>query len=118
MLRTDAEVAELADAHGSGPCGRNTLWVRLPSSACRLGAGNLDFIGFPATFIIVTDGTFGSFIAESVFLLAGYILSNQSDYTLIHNTGVSEYQYPDVVSCYPCNFLIVFSAFLCERITD
>ena len=28
-----AEVAELADAHGSGPCGRNTLRVRLPSSA-------------------------------------------------------------------------------------
>ena len=28
-----AEVAELADAHGSGPCGSNTLWVRLPSSA-------------------------------------------------------------------------------------
>ena len=22
-----------ADAHGSGPCGSNTLWVRLPSSA-------------------------------------------------------------------------------------
>ncbi len=50
-LRTDAEVAELADAHGSGPCGRNTLWVRLPSSAVRLGAGNLDFIRFPAAFI-------------------------------------------------------------------
>ena len=44
----EAEVAELADAHGSGPCGSNTLWVRLPSSAVRLGAGNLDFIGFPA----------------------------------------------------------------------
>ncbi len=29
----EAEVAELADAHGSGPCGSNTLWVRLPSSA-------------------------------------------------------------------------------------
>ena len=29
----NAEVAELADAHGSGPCGRNTLRVRLPSSA-------------------------------------------------------------------------------------
>ena len=24
--QSDAEVAELADAHGSGPCGRNTLW--------------------------------------------------------------------------------------------
>ncbi len=31
--RRDAEVAELADAHGSGPCGSNTLRVRLPSSA-------------------------------------------------------------------------------------
>ena len=31
--RPVAEVAELADAHGSGPCGSNTLWVRLPSSA-------------------------------------------------------------------------------------
>lgn len=29
----NAEVAELADAHGSGPCGSNTLRVRLPSSA-------------------------------------------------------------------------------------
>ena len=29
----DAEVVELADAHGSGPCGSNTLRVRLPSSA-------------------------------------------------------------------------------------
>ena len=25
----------MADAHGSGPCGSNTLWVRLPSSAGR-----------------------------------------------------------------------------------
>ncbi len=29
----NAEMAELADAHGSGPCGRNTLRVRLPFSA-------------------------------------------------------------------------------------
>ena len=28
-------MAELADAHGSGPCGSNTLWVRLPSSASK-----------------------------------------------------------------------------------
>ncbi len=33
ISKKHAEVAELADAHGSGPCGRNTLWVRLPSSA-------------------------------------------------------------------------------------
>src|SRR5690242_20370160 len=28
-----AEVAELVDAHGSGPCGGNTVGVRVPSSA-------------------------------------------------------------------------------------
>ena len=33
IQRWIAEVAELADAHGSGPCGSNTLWVQLPSSA-------------------------------------------------------------------------------------
>ena len=33
ISRRYAEVAELADAHGSGPCGSNTLRVRLPSSA-------------------------------------------------------------------------------------
>ena len=32
-------MAELADAHGSGPCGSNTLWVRLPSSALDLAEG-------------------------------------------------------------------------------
>ncbi len=40
----DAEVAELADAHGSGPCGSNTLWVRLPSSAYLLTAGSLNVL--------------------------------------------------------------------------
>ena len=29
-----AGVAELADAHGSGPCGSNTVWVQVPSPAC------------------------------------------------------------------------------------
>ena len=28
-----AEVAELVDAHGSGPCGSNLLRVQVPSSA-------------------------------------------------------------------------------------
>ena len=32
-LPHDAEVAELADAHGSGPCGSNTVRVQVPSSA-------------------------------------------------------------------------------------
>ena len=36
-----AEVAELADAHGSGPCGGNTLRVRLPSSASDYSKLNL-----------------------------------------------------------------------------
>ena len=30
-----AEVAELVDAHGSGPCGSNPLRVQVPSSACQ-----------------------------------------------------------------------------------
>ena len=28
----------MADAHGSGPCGSNTVWVQVPSSAL----GNID----------------------------------------------------------------------------
>ena len=35
-LPHDAEVAELADAHGSGPCGSNTVRVQVPSSALQL----------------------------------------------------------------------------------
>src|SRR3954452_23125359 len=31
-----ADVAELADAHGSGPCGGNPVEVRVLSSACKL----------------------------------------------------------------------------------
>ena len=34
-LLRDAEVAELADAHGSGPCGSNTVRVQVSSSARR-----------------------------------------------------------------------------------
>ncbi len=30
---TNAEMAELADAHGSGPCGSNTMRVQVPFSA-------------------------------------------------------------------------------------
>ena len=32
-LPHDAEVAELADAHGSGPCESNLMRVQVPSSA-------------------------------------------------------------------------------------
>ena len=32
-IRLSAEVAELADAHGSGPCTRKGVGVRVPSSA-------------------------------------------------------------------------------------
>ena len=36
MLYSNAEVAELADAHGSGPCGSNTVRVQVPSSARKM----------------------------------------------------------------------------------
>ena len=29
----NAEVVKLVDAHGSGPCGRTLMWVRVPPSA-------------------------------------------------------------------------------------
>ena len=52
-------MAELADAHGSGPCGSNTLWVRLPSSALqkmshrtKLCGGSSFFYAIPKTFPI------------------------------------------------------------------
>ena len=32
-IQPNAEVAELADAHGSGPCGSNTVRVQVSSSA-------------------------------------------------------------------------------------
>ena len=31
--KRNAEVAELADAHGSGPCGSNTMRVQVPPPA-------------------------------------------------------------------------------------
>jgi hypothetical protein len=33
VLHTDADVAELADAHGSGPCSRKGVEVQVLSSA-------------------------------------------------------------------------------------
>ena len=40
-----AGVAELADAHGSGPCGSNTVWVQVPSPACN--ANGVDEMSTP-----------------------------------------------------------------------
>ena len=34
-----AEMAELADAHGSGPCGSNTMRVQVPFSALKANLG-------------------------------------------------------------------------------
>ena len=51
-----AEVAELADAHGSGPCGSNTLWVRLPSSALN-GAKPNPVYFFKKVFAVVVNFT-------------------------------------------------------------
>lgn len=33
LIGNYAEVVKLADAHGSGPCGSNPVWVRIPPSA-------------------------------------------------------------------------------------
>ncbi len=50
-MNRHAEMAELADAHGSGPCGSNTMRVQVPFSALLEGyrkaivQENPDFIG-------------------------------------------------------------------------
>ena len=41
VIWRDAEVAELADAHGSGPCDSNIMRVQVPSSARRLKSKDL-----------------------------------------------------------------------------
>ena len=41
-----AEVAELADAHGSGPCDSNIMRVQVPSSARRLKSKDLSLFRY------------------------------------------------------------------------
>ena len=49
-----AEVAELADAHGSGPCGRNTVRVQVSSSALN-GAKPNPVYFFKKVFAVVVN---------------------------------------------------------------
>ena len=39
-------MAELADAHGSGPCGSNTVWVQVPSPAVKNKKGGSEELPF------------------------------------------------------------------------
>ena len=53
-LPHDAEVAELADAHGSGPCGSNTVRVQVSSSArIKYGSQEAAWLFGCAAFCIV-----------------------------------------------------------------
>ena len=56
MLYSNAEVAELADAHGSGPCGSNTVRVQVPSSALN-GAKPNPVYFFKKVFAVVVNFT-------------------------------------------------------------
>mgnify|MGYP003272231570 CR=1 FL=1 len=62
VIWQDAEVAELADAHGSGPCDSNIMRVQVPSSARRLKSKGLSL------FYLVesSDGTSHHQFARSV----------------------------------------------------
>ena len=42
-----AEMAELADAHGSGPCGSDTMRVQVPLSALQGGDHKITAFVFP-----------------------------------------------------------------------
>lgn len=67
ISKKHAEVAELADAHGSGPCGRNTLWVRLPSSAltiCRWDSHSNEWLFF---YSPENTWTFFSFLIKYIY---------------------------------------------------
>lgn len=49
---TQADVAELVDAHASGACERKFVWVRVPPSAPCLVARNCDLLSTPRQGII------------------------------------------------------------------
>ena len=61
-LPHDAEVAELADAHGSGPCDSNIMRVQVPSSARRLKSKDLSLF----CLVESSDGTSHHQFARSV----------------------------------------------------
>ena len=58
----NAEVAELADAHGSGPCDSNIMRVQVPSSARRLKSKGLSLF----CLVESSDGTSHHQFARSV----------------------------------------------------
>ena len=64
MSRDCAEVAELADAHGSGPCIRKDVGVRVPSSApTRFGSlpgGGVCFYSYRFVTALVSKAQFAS----------------------------------------------------------
>ena len=51
-----AEMAELADAHGSGPCGSDTMRVQVPLSALQSGDHKITAFVFPNIFYSQTFG--------------------------------------------------------------
>lgn len=62
VIWRDAEVAELADAHGSGPCDSNIMRVQVPSSARRLKSKDLSLF----CLVECSDGTSHHQFARSV----------------------------------------------------
>ena len=61
-----AEMAELADAHGSGPCGSDTMRVQVPLSALQSGDHKITAFIFPATII---SESFLNYLKNSVDIL-------------------------------------------------
>ena len=61
-----AEMAELADAHGSGPCGSDTMRVQVPLSASHGGDHKIAAFIFPATII---SESFLNYLKNSVDIL-------------------------------------------------
>ena len=62
-------MAELADAHGSGPCGSNTLRVQVPSSA-RSKSSNVCIQAFGDFFVLFSVSIVSEFLYYDLSLSA------------------------------------------------
>ena len=91
VIWRDAEVAELADAHGSGPCDSNIMRVQVPSSARRLKSKDLSL------FLVSHQQSRDAAVPKGPRASSGFRQSHLSLHTLpfpslippIHSTGGS-----------------------------
>jgi hypothetical protein len=89
---TRADVAELVDAHGSGPCGGNPVEVRVLSSALDKEPATKRFLSYPRDVrgAFAEGGPFGGPISWSVLgaMSPGPLEPGDVDDALVHAVGI------------------------------